>query len=124
MKNFKDIEIKAGYLLKVESGEGEKEIHYMTVVPTRNRGLGCVTPGEHWWPLSSFNRDGVFEDSEIKAIYGPTYARCLLDNSPEDRELLWEREEETTAVDMTLEEIEKKLGHPVRIVKAAEEKEV
>lgn len=124
MKNFKDIEIKAGYLLKVESDSRtapfKRETHYMTVVPTRNAGLGCVTPvgNRHFWPLDKFNREGVFQDSVIQAVYGPTYARFLLDNCPDDREILWEREKETPAVDMTLEEIEKKLGHPVRIVKA------
>lgn len=118
MKKFKDIEIKAGYLLVVKTGE---KTHNMTVIPNDDDELGLITPGPigaggRWWPLSNHDENGVYEDSEIIAIYGPTRNKFLLDNSTERRTLLWKRE--TPAVDMTLEEIEKKLGHPVRIVKA------
>lgn len=116
MKNFKDIEIKAGYLLVVKTGE---KTHNMTVLPNYRDSLGCCTPGDsfdeqEYWELEHFNEEGVYEDSTILAVYGRARNQHLLDNSTEWRLLLWERE----AVDMTLEEIEKKLGHPVRIVKA------
>lgn len=116
MEKFKDIKIEAGYLLKVESGEGKKEVHYMTVLPDHRGNLGCCTPGKHWWPLNSFGAEGRFADSEVKAVYGPTCNRLLMDNTPEDRELLWVRKEEQQVVDMTLAEIQEKLGHPFRIV--------
>ena len=111
---IRDIEIKDGYLLVVKTGD---EIHNMTVISSMfpNDGdLGCVTPHKHWWPVKNFNEHGVYNDSKVIAIYGRTNNRFLLDNSTEERELLWERKEPKK---MTVAEISAALGHDVEIVK-------
>lgn len=107
------IEIKDGYLLVVKT---RGKIHNMTVgnCCINSMGLGCVTPGEHYWPVDKFNADGVYMESQILAIYGRTYNCCLLDNSTKDRELLWERKETKK---MTVSEICEALGYDVEIVK-------
>jgi hypothetical protein len=113
MKKFKDIKIEAGYLLKIKYVESTE---YMTILPDKEDDLGCCTPKKHWWPLYCFDGNGVYERATVMEIYGRTCNRNLLDNSPEYRKLLWKREEEPQVVDMTLAEIQEKLGHPFRIV--------
>lgn len=121
MKTIHGIEIKDGYLLVVKTGE---ETHNMTVVSCRRSlfgledQLGCVTPKKHWWPLIEFSERGIFEDSEVVAIYGRTSPKFLLDNDICERELLWEKKQpiEEEAINMTIDEIQKKLGHKIRIV--------
>ena len=139
---FKKDDIKAGYLLRVKDTE-TGETFNMTVVPTcahdpdflakmllgakaRAAGdLACCCPGERWWPLYLFDDYLVTEnaESQVEAVYGYTAPKFLLDNSTEDRELLWEREEEQATEDtqpepkkMTVAEIAKALGHPVEVV--------
>ena len=111
---IQDIEIKDGYLLVVKTGD---ETHNMTVVSSCHEGdetLGCTTPGKHWWPVKYFGELGIFDDSKVIAIYGRTLNKHLLDNSTEDRELLWEHKEPKK---MTVAEISAALGYDVEIVK-------
>lgn len=119
--NFTLDNIKAGYLLEVRSKK-EGYNFYMTVVPGKGDapdGLGCCCPGRHWWPLSLFDKDTLRCDDgdEILRVYGLTTNKSLLANTPEERELLWERHEEPKAVEMTVAEISEKLGYEVKIVK-------
>lgn len=119
MKKFDLSQIKAGYLLVVENIETHKTRN-MTVsygfdrVPHSSTSLVCCCPNEEWWPLSRFNSDTLeYKGDKIVAIYGCTTPRCLLDNSTEDRELLWERKEPKK---MTVAEVCEALGHDVEIV--------
>lgn len=104
------IEIKDGYLLVVKTGD---ETHNMTVVRYYDDDLGCVTPHKHWWPADCFDEHGVYVDSEVIAIYGRAAIRCSLDNSTEDRKLLWKHKEPKK---MTIAEISEALGYDVEIV--------
>lgn len=122
MEKFDLSQIKAGHLLVVKALDSHETFN-MTVVPDRYGGpdtLGCCCPKKNWWPLSSFDKDTlIFKNlfSEIYAIqrvYGPTCNQLLLDNSINDRELLWERKEPKK---MTVAEICKALGYDVEIVK-------
>ena len=120
MKTIHGIEIKDGYLLVVKTGE---ETHNMTVVSCRRRPfdseeLGCATPKKYWWPLREFSEGGLFADSEVVAIYGRTSPKFLLDNDTYERELLWKEKQpiEEEVINMTIDEIQKKLGHKIRIV--------
>jgi hypothetical protein len=108
------IEIKDGYLLVVETGA---KTHNMTVISDSRDLLGCVTPGQDWWDVACFDKNGVFSDSRIVAIYGRTDNRFLLDNSTNNRKLLWKREEKPAAVKMTVAQICEKLGFEVEIIK-------
>ena len=140
---FKKDDIEAGYLLRVKNVESG-ELFNMTVVPVsawepafllRIMGiaqnlhpegcLACCDPGQHWWPLSSFDDQLVAagdELFEVVEVYGRTDPKFLLDNSTEERRLLWERAaDEDPSVDepearkMTRAEIAEALGYPVEI---------
>jgi hypothetical protein len=142
MSIFKKEDIKAGYLLKVKDTE-TGETFNMTVVPTieckpsflaellgviphAEGDLAVCCPGENWWGLPDFDDDLVQDGTccyQVVAVYGYTAPKFLLDNSTEERELLWEREEEQPTEDtqpevkkMTVAEIAEALGHPVEIV--------
>lgn len=136
---FKLSDIKAGYLLRVTDTEKDTSWH-MTIMPgvkytpsflaamtgskgTEEGGL-YASGGGHYWPLTEFHSDLRVNclPYRIDAVYGYTYAKFMLDNSPEKRELLWEREpdeQEAASTEepkkMTLAEIEKALGHKVEI---------
>lgn len=110
-------DIKAGYLLEVKVPWEGAEPFYVTVLPSHHydgADLGCCCPGKYWCPVDKFY-DG--RANEILRVYGPTSNQHLLDNTTEDRELLWERPEEPKAVEMTAAEISEKLGYEVKIVK-------
>lgn len=117
MKNkiFNRDAIKAGHLLVVERTDtGEK--FNMTVLPSNHTGaLGCCGD-DRWWNLRAFDRDTLeYTGNKIVEIYGYTANKHLLDNSTEDRELLWSRPVEPKK--MTVEEICDALGYEVEIVK-------
>lgn len=120
---FKLEDIKAGYLLKLEKG---KKVHYAAVSngscaegdAGRDGSLGfCAENQESYGELCEFGVDLINKYNNrlrIVAIYGYTHNRFLLDCSPKDRELLWERKEPKK---MTVAEICKELGYDVEIVK-------
>ena len=118
---FNRDDIKAGYLLEVKDGR-DGSTFYMTVLPSIRDPLGCCCPDAHWWPLSFFSKDkliytGCVFTATIMRVYGLTYNGGLLDNTPENRDLLWMRQEEPKVVEMTVAEISEKLGYEVKIVK-------
>ena len=143
---FKKEDIEAGYLLRVRNVD-TGELFNMTVVPAESYQpepllvalgvappaqaeghLACCDPGKHWWPLAEFNdqleADGK-ERFQVVAVYGRTASKFLLDNSTNERELLWEcaadedpSVDDTEPVKMTLAEICEKLGHNVEIVES------
>lgn len=123
---FKIEDIKAGYLL-VCTNLREGRSYNMTVIPCHGTvgllnyeegQLACCAKGHDWAPLCTFAPDltchGVIR---IDAVYGRTSPQYLMDASTVGRELLWKRDDTKR---MTLEEIEKALGHKVKIVKAGD----
>lgn len=142
---FKLSDIKAGYLLHVKNNKTNREFN-MTVIPCKKaddgviffamlvgeRGvpeedgaLACINPGEDWWPIRNFN-DSLATDNgdEIVAVYGYTEPSHLMDNSTEDRELLWKKEEaaepakvekNAAPVKMTMAQIRAALGYEVEL---------
>ena len=113
-KNFNLDDIKAGYLLVVKNTvTGEQ--YNMTVLPSTT-GLGCCCPGTLWFQLSDFSQHSLAcEVVKIIEIYDRTSNMRLLDNSSENRKLLWARPAEVKK--MTVEEICDALGYDVEIVK-------
>jgi hypothetical protein len=92
-KLFPIADIKAGYLLKVRNTDDGSEF-YMTVVPgsyMEPGELGCCCPGAHWWPVSDFGTDLKNDVYQIVAVYDVAPNRYLLDNKPDNREMLWSR---------------------------------
>lgn len=130
---FKKDAIKAGYLLRVK--HGDKEFN-MTVAPTKAHtqtavsrlifGIANTADGDlaccgdyHWWPVSFFNDDlETHMGDQVVAVYGYAPVGSILDNSANNRELLWAREEDKPepAKKMTVAEIAEALGYPVEIV--------
>lgn len=89
-------DIKAGYLLEVES-HGKR--YYMTVTmgrytyPVAETGLICTCPKKEWWAMRCWEPDLTYGADAIVAVYGYALPSGALDNDTEDRELLWRRGE-------------------------------
>lgn len=118
-KIFNRDDIKAGYLLVVENTVTGKQYN-MTVLPNDSKdpfkNLGCCNPRTWWFPLFEFNKHTlVYGEHKIIKIYDRASNMRLLDNSTEERELLWARPAEVKK--MTVKEICDALGYDVEIVK-------
>jgi hypothetical protein len=130
---FKREDIKAGYLLRCTQLK-EGRVFNMTVIPckrsapplfwfdntiqTKDGDLACCNPGKDWVPLTGFDSHLIHANTyRIDEIWGPAAPMRLMDNTTEGRERLWLRDDTKR---MTLEEIEKALGHKVKVVKAGE----
>lgn len=107
-------EIKEGMLLKLSGYKGED---FALVVST---GSGLAYTGEKYFGyMTNINSDFVRCNShnvKIEAIYDIKRETWFKDSyfTPVSRVLLWERKEPK---EMTVAEIEKALGYPVKIVK-------
>ncbi len=112
--------IKAGYLLKVHDETADIYFH-MIVNFNATDNLACHSvEGDHWWSLHHFDDDLVQIGAHrmvVTAIYGRTVNSDLLNCDTLNRELLWERKEETKAKKMTVAEVCKALGYDIEIVK-------
>lgn len=118
-KRFTKDYLKVGYVVKTRARG-----LYMVAV-NANEELVMANTSQGWMPLHEYNDDltdsgrtSLFgtadENYDIVEVYG--YSRknhTTVSVSTEDRTLLWKREEPK---EMTLEEIEKALGYPVKIV--------
>lgn len=130
---FKREDIKAGYLLRCTQLK-EGRVFNMTVIPckctepspfwfgtvsaTKEGDLAACNPGKDWVPLSGFDSRLIHANAyRIDEIWGPASPMRLMDNDTVGRNRLWLRDDTKR---MTLEEIEKALGHKVKIVKAGE----
>lgn len=135
---FKREEIKAGYLLCVEDQEDGRKFN-MTVIPAKSPDmspaglmfatmvtgikplapgdLACANPGKDWCPLSRFDDKLEGGSWQVNAVYGYTTVQHSMDNTIEDRRLLWRRYLPKL---LTPAEIEKALGYPVVIIQEGE----
>lgn len=92
-------EIKAGYMLTVREDNGKE--YNMTVIPAikfleRDKTELVVVNREEreYWPLEEFDKELItygLRAIKVMKILGCTCPRFCLDNTEEDRELLWER---------------------------------
>ena len=128
---FKLEDIKAGYLLRCTHLKEGREFN-MTVIPcrrnmpifapnsmtTKDGDLACCNKGLDWLPLSAFDSNLVHLGTyRIDEVWGCAAPMRLMDNTTDGRERLWKRDDTKR---MTLEEIEKALGHKVKIVQPGE----
>lgn len=110
---FKKEDIKPGYLLEIEKGF-EK---YLAIVTYGDEGHLCYSSKHTWAPISDLSDDlynSFLKSSKVTKVYGyaPNCYAYMLDTYR--RPLLWERREPK---EMTVADIEKLLGYPVKIVK-------
>lgn len=130
---FKLADIKAGYLLCVEDWRDGHKFN-MTVIPAKsgNNGLAdlvvtsvtgvrppkpgdlaCANREENWCPLTYFDNQLVGVGWRVNAVYGYAPVSRAMANTIDGRDLLWRR---YLPKPMTRAEIEKALGHKVKIV--------
>ena len=106
-------DLKVGMVVEVEV---DGEFKLCMVLPNKYNEL-CLSGPDYWTGLNSFNDDLVetYFGRQITKVYG------LCDSNRKAhyvessfRDLLWKREEPK---ELTVSEIEKLLGYPVKIVK-------
>ena len=117
-KNFTKADLKVGYVVKLRDGSLEM-VTTSYVCGDNDPRLVAVGTSGCWTDIArdiddSLCRRDNKHDYDIVEVYGySTYAYCALDVSIDDRKLPWTREEPK---EMTLEEVEKALGYPVKII--------
>lgn len=119
-KFFPIANIRTGYLLVMKNVRTD-EVYAVTTQYNDEDQLGCCGLNQiDWFPVSSLTPElehktfvGT-DNSIVMEVYGRTTNARMLDNSTAKRQLLWKREPETKQ--MTVKEIEAKLGHKVEIV--------
>lgn len=143
MSMFKLSDIKPGYLLRLYDSDKNVDF-FVTVLPCSAykfqtiigailaSAIGIPKDGDlalcgddFYSTLGCFDdnlTDRILGDLRIDAVYGYTTPSNLLDNDPELRELLWERDAEAKeepeaepVKHMTLEEVCEALGYAVEI---------
>lgn len=105
-----------------------KDLKFGYIVEFREGSVGMVAKGQDraiilskdntYIPLDYYNDDLKCTNSQkldIMEVYGYNfYESYALEISTDDRELLWERKE---TKEMTVSQIEKELGYPIKIIK-------
>ena len=119
-KFFHVANIRTGYLLVMKNVR-TNEVYAVTTQYNDEDELGCCAPNQiDWFPVKSLTPELEHKmftgapNSIVMEIYGRTTNARMLDNSTAKRQLLWKREPETKQ--MTIKEIEDKLGYKVEIV--------
>jgi hypothetical protein len=108
-------DLKAGMLVEV-SEYGRTELCLITY----NEHDDLCFSGEYIWNhVHNLNKDkltyGILKDDcKITKVYSRANNRNAHKLSTEGRKLLWERKE---VKEMTIAEIEKELGYPIKVVK-------
>lgn len=111
---MKKSDLKVGYVVKFRNDE-------IGIIMQTNKGLIIIQKNESYNTFNYINENLTNDESEydIMEVYGFTnYKYKALRISTEDRELLWKREDKK---EMTISEIEKELGYPIKVVKERED---
>ena len=117
---FKKEDIKPGYLLEIEKNDGMKYLAIVTYGNTGGEAQLCYSSEYAWAPISDLSDDlynSLLRSSKITKVYGYAPNCYAYKIDAYQRPLLWERKEPK---EMTVAEIEKLLGYPVKIVNEKE----
>lgn len=108
-------DLKAGMVVKLIK-HNKEELAF--IVETKYTGLSISSPNT-WMGLDYYNDDLEYEDGDylwIEEVYDLCKSnRYAWELSIKDRKLLWKREKK--AREYTVSQLEKLLGHPIKIVK-------
>lgn len=93
----------------------------LAFVAESDHGL-CISGPKHWFPLDCLDKNLKYRDSPflyIKRVYGlSAFNMHAWKLETTGRECIWERKAEKK--EMTIAEIEKKLGYSVKVIKEEE----
>ncbi len=107
---MKKSDLKVGYLVITEDD-------FKNIIMPSEDGLILIDEKERWFGIKALRDDlssGIANCSIIK-VYGlPKNISASLRFEISSRKLLWEKDEKK---EMTIKEIEKVLGYPIKIVK-------
>lgn len=79
----------------------------------------CLSGPKDWFPLDCLDKNLTYKDTSIKRVYGLSAANMhAWKLETIGRECIWERKTEKR--EMTIAEIEKKLGYSIKIIKEEE----
>ena len=79
----------------------------------------CLSGPKHWFPLDCLDKNLAYKDTNIKRIYGLSASNMhAWKLETIGRECIWERK--TKKREMTIAEIEKKLGYSIKVIKEEE----
>lgn len=79
----------------------------------------CLSGPKDWFPLDRLDKNLIYKDSTIKRVYGLSAANMhAWKLETIGRECIWERKTEKR--EMTIAEIEKKLGYSIKVIKEEE----
>ena len=110
---MKKEDLKVGYLVKARN----ETLWMVMPIMVKDEGLILVSKKGGWEALSDFNDSLELTDDgnfDIMKVWGHSLWACrVFDFDPEDRELLWERKEETLYFDAR-KTLDFKRGHIMR----------
>lgn len=111
---MKKSDLKVGYVVKFRNNE-------IGIIMQTNQGSIIIQKDETYNKFNFFSEDltNINGDYDIMEVYGFTNKYyTALRISKEDRKLLWKRKDKK---EMTISEIEKELGYPIKVVKERED---
>lgn len=112
---MKKEDLKLGMVVEVEELDGI--VSLCMILPNIDGGIG-ISGEEYWTPINQFNDELINPyGSKINKVYGLCHNKFAYRLSSIDRKLLWERKK---PIEMTVGEIEKELGYPIKVVKEHE----
>lgn len=82
----------------------------------KSKEENCLSGPQNWFPLDRLDKNLTYKHTSIKRVYGLSAANMhAWKLETIGRECIWERE--TEKKEMTIAEIEKKLGYSIKVIK-------
>ena len=111
-------DIKSGMRVHILDKEGT--LHKFVVIAKPSGNLVAVDGVQHWANLQDYDGGELTNfktGSKIVNVFSPPDSIALYSNPKHNGLLIWERKEEEVVEELTVAEIEAKLGYKVKVVK-------
>ena len=106
-------DLRVGMVVAIKNNAHD---YFLAAVATSKAADVCISSEHEWYPIDCLNDDLRYCDDEIIEVWDiAAHTRFAHKLSTEDRKLLWKRKKEHK--ELTVADIEKLLGFPVKIVK-------